>query len=463
VAAGRPIALSVGLLQALAGKRQEVLTALAGEPAVYGVNTGMGALSGVALDAGQADVQQRSLFLARAVGGPPWLSPLEARAVVAVRLRTFLEGDAGVSSDLCSALVGLLASEAVPPIPRRGAGSAGEIIPLAHAFAPLIGLGPMLVEDGLVSQPASFELGPKEGIALLAGVPGTTALALLRADEAGVLASQMLRIAAGSLAAIGAPIDAFWPEMARGDSELADVNRRLAHVLDGLGAPRMLQAPVSFRVVGPVLANLARSISRLEEAVDRALVGVNDSPAFVDDRFVGTPGFHGVDLAAHLAGLALALSHAADVACARIHRLLDPDVTGLNRQLTSGTPGPEAGLVAVHKRAAAAAHASRRAAQPSLLGSIETSGGQEDVQSFSWAAAEQARVALGCAREVTACEALAVGQALQLGGRTLPGGIAKLAETLGRIVPPITGDRAFGRDVEALIESLVDGTITPAE
>ncbi|MGA8681711.1 MAG: aromatic amino acid lyase [Acidimicrobiales bacterium] len=462
VAEGRPLVLSDELLGNVADRRREVLAALAQQPAVYGVNTGMGALSDVRLDRAEAAAHQRSLLLARAVGGPPWLSPTEARAVMAVRLRTFLEGDAGVSAELCLALVALLAAEPVPAIPRGGSGSAGEIIPLAHGFGPLVGIGPMLVDGELVSSAACVELGPKEGVALLAGVPGTTALALLRADEADLLASQMLLVAAGAVAAVGGPADAYLPAVARGDSELIEINRQLAGALAGLGPPRMLQAPVSFRVVGPVLANLARAISRLEEAVDRALAGVNDSPAFLDGSFVGTPGFHGVDLAAHLDGLALALAHAAEVSSARIHRLLDPAVTGLNRQLAAGVPGPEAGLVAVHKRAVAASHASRRAAQPSILGPVETSGGQEDVQSFSWEAAEQLRVALNCAREVTACEALAVHQALRLRGGAFPAGVERLIDALAAVVPPITGDRPFGLDVEALMEALGEGRIAAA-
>ena len=81
------------------------------------------------------------------------------------------------------------------------------------------------------------------------------------------------------------------------------------------------------------------------------------------------------------------------MSAARTHRLLDPAATGLPAQLAR-TPGPETGLVTVHKRAAGEVHAMRRLTLPAAVGLIETSGGQEDVQSFAWEAAESLRQAL---------------------------------------------------------------------
>ena len=114
---------------------------------VYGVNTGMGALSSVRLTEPQHRSHQRNLLLARAAGGPPWLSPPEVRAIFAARLLTFLSGDAGVSAALCQRLADFL-NEGIVPAPRQGAGTAGEITQLAHAFGPLAGIGRVLGPDG---------------------------------------------------------------------------------------------------------------------------------------------------------------------------------------------------------------------------------------------------------------------------------------------------------------------------
>jgi histidine ammonia-lyase len=172
-----------------------------------------------------------------------------------------------------------------------------------------------------------------------------------------------------------------------------------------------------------VLAHASRSADALAAAAERALAGVTDSPAFLDGRFTGTAGFHGLDLAAHCDQLTVALVHAAEVAAARIARLLDPAVTGLAAQLAV-TPGPDAGLVTVHKRATGEVHAMRRLTLATPVGLIETSGGQEDVQSFGWEAAENLRQAVHGARVVTACELLTAGHASVLAaaaGRRRPG------------------------------------------
>lgn len=449
-----PIELSRNLLDRLSTNRYAVLGALAPGDPVYGVNTGMGAMSKVRLSELEQRVHQRNLLLARAVGGEPWLPALEARAVVVARLKTFLTGDAGVSPELCLQLVALLNSGKVPAIPAGGAGSAGEIIPLAHAFGPLVGIGSFLGGEPAEGALPPFELGPKEGISLLAGIPGSTGRAWLQVGIAQRLAEHLSLIAAGSIAVIGASRDPYNPLCGRGDELLTAELERILLLVGPGREPRSLQAPVSFRVAGHVTSHLRRSVSRLDEAVHRALTGVTDSPAFLDGTFVGTAGFHGIDLAAHCDQLVAALAHAAEVSTARIHRLLDPSVTGLPAQLAA-EPGPQAGLVAVHKRAVATSHYLRRLALPSAIGALETSNGQEDVQSFSWEAAGVLAEAVRLTREVTACELLAVHQAFALSKRPVPEGLRSFLSAVADVVPPIEADRPFGVDLARLLERLV--------
>jgi histidine ammonia-lyase len=350
-------------------------------------------------------------------------------------------------------------------------GCAGEITPLAHAFGPLAGIGRVLGRPGTDYGPgpgeagtvpaaealrsrglAEFVFGPREGHALLAGVPGATALSLRRLADARALVAMMEAAAALSIAAVDATRDPYAAACARGDEVMAGVLGRLRAAIGDNSEPRALQAPVSFRVVGPVLAQVLRACGALESAIGRALSGVTDSPAFLDGRFAGTAGFHGIDLGAHCDRLTAALAHAAEVAAARVHRLLDTRVTGLPAQLAA-RPGPDAGLVTVHKRAAGEVHALRRLAVPASVGLIETSGGQEDVQSFAWESAEALRGALGHAHAVVACELLTAYQASSLSGRPAPAGCRPLLARLARIVPPITADRPFGEDIEHLVEA----------
>jgi histidine ammonia-lyase len=258
--------------------------------------------------------------------------------------------------------------------------------------------------------------------------------------------------AALAIVAVRAPRDPYRAACARGDDVLAGVLSRLRAAAGDDPSPRSLQAPVSFRVAGPVLAQVHRAAALLDAAVRRALTGVTDSPAYLDGQFTGTAGFHGIDLAAHCDQLTAAFCHAAEVAAARVHRLMDPAVTGLPAQLARD-PGPQAGLTPVHKRAAGEIHAMRRLAGATPVGLIETSGGQEDVQSFAWEAAEKLSAALRHARAVVACELLAGYQAAALSGCEPPPGGRALLDWLASLVAPIEADRPFGEDLQRLIEA----------
>ncbi|MEW2545782.1 aromatic amino acid lyase [Streptomyces sp. NPDC047002] len=463
----RPPVLAPALLDRIGERRARVLAALASGAPVYGVTTGMGALSERRLSEPEQAGHQEALALARSVGAAPWLDRVEVRAVLAVRLRTFLGGDSGVGGALCARLAELLAADVLPALPRTALGAAGEIIPLAHLSAAVTGrgavldpaapgaaapAGPALAAAGL----APLALGPKEGVALIQGVPVTTALALLCADRARTVLRQCVRALAGEFALTGAARDALDPALARGDHALAATAADVLRLAGRQDGSRALQPPVSFRVSAQVLAHLERAVGAVEEAVGRALAGVTDSPAYVEEadgagRFLGTAGFHGYDLAAHLHLLTTALAGAAELGSVRLHRMLDPKVTGLAAQL-SPDPGPHTGVSPVHKRAVGVVHGLRPLTAAPTLGTMETSAGQEDVQSFSVEAAESCRLALDGLTDVVACELLALHQARCIGA-VLPDGTAELAEVfdgLAAVLPASPEDRFFGEDLAVL-------------
>ena len=104
----------------------------------------------------------------------------------------------------------------------------------------------------------------------------------------------------------------------------------------------------------------------------------------------------------------------------------------------------------MHKRAAGETHALRRLATATPVGLIETSGGQEDVQSFAWEAAENLRAALRHARVVTACELLTAYQAHALSEHPPPAGCRPTLDWLGGLLDPVLTDRPFGEEIERI-------------
>ena len=100
---------------------------------------------------------------------------------MAARLINLISGYAGVTPDLCQFLVDRLNDGFVPAIPSGGVGSAGEVIPLSHAFQTFIGVGHVLDANGDAVDAAlaltergipPYEPAAKEGIALLRALRG---------------------------------------------------------------------------------------------------------------------------------------------------------------------------------------------------------------------------------------------------------------------------------------------------
>ena len=467
LADGASVSLAPSLLERLEASRTLTLTALAGAGPVYGVTTGMGLQSNLAVGATDQPDYQGDLMLARSVGSAPWLDRRTARAVLATRLRTLLDPETGASPALARFLVTVLDADLHPAVPATGNGAAGEIIPLAHLGGFLTGTGDALDAGGATVPAADalaragvppYRFGPKEGVAFLQGVPVASARAVLLAEDARLAGAQALTVAAAEVALVGAPRDPYDASLVRGDSVLGTVHATLLDLAGEETSPRMLQAPVSFRVTGPAVAHLLRVLGHLHEAVGRALTGVTTSPALVGGRFVGTAGFDGFDLAATTDAVRLAVLHLAETGAARLHRMLDPRVTGLPAQL-SGAPGRQAGLVAVHKRATGLVHAARRTSAPASLGALETSLGQEDVQSFGLESAAALHDAVAVLRDVTACELLAAHRAMLL-EPDRPRGTERLRTVLHKaseVLNDQVTDRPFGRDVDALSHVLCVG------
>lgn len=466
---GERLELHPDALTRVESGRAAALAALGAAP-VYGVTTGMGHLASRPLDRSERAVHQRNLLLGRAVGGPPWLPPGEARAVLAARLVTLLSGRAGVTPALCELLAARLNDGFTPAIPRRHVGGSGDVIPLAHAFQTFLGVGRVLRAHGEV-EPAADALaarvaGPydpadKEGIALLAGAPATVAVAVGSLRAARVLARQALAATACAIDAARAPLDPYSAAVGRlsGDPLLADVLARLRVLLDGAaGSHGPGQAPVSFRVAPQVLAHLERTCRRLREDTGRALAAVSDSPVLVDGRFVASGEFHAVQPAAGMDEVATALIRTAELSAQRSHRLLDGRVTGLPDQLTP-LPGPRCGLVLVHKRAVGALNELRRLAAPASIGLVDTSLGQEDAMTFAFEAAERLRRVAGLVREVLACELLCVRQAWWLRGDPPAPGLEPTAGALADAVAPVDEDRPLGPDVDGVVAALAAGRL----
>ena len=160
---------------------------------------------------------------------------------------------------------------------------------------------------------------------MLAGIPGATGRAALHTTRVRRLADHLSAVAAGRDRRGRRQPRAVQPGgCRRGDDLLAAELVRIRELAGPEAEPRAFKRLCRSGLRVTCIAHVRRTLRALDEAVERAFTGVTDSPAYLDGEFVGTAGFHGIDLAAHCDHLTAALAHAAEVSTARLHRLLDP-------------------------------------------------------------------------------------------------------------------------------------------
>ncbi|MDE1713870.1 aromatic amino acid lyase, partial (plasmid) [Chromobacterium amazonense] len=154
---------------------------------VYGINTGFGLLANTKIATDELELLQRSIVLSHAAGIGQPMEDSTVRLVMALKINSLARGFSGIRRQVIDALVTLFNRQIYPVIPQKGSvGASGDLAPLSHMSAVLIGEGEAFVDGKRVSgaeamRAAGLEpitLAPKEGLALLNGTQASTAFAL---------------------------------------------------------------------------------------------------------------------------------------------------------------------------------------------------------------------------------------------------------------------------------------------
>src|SRR5438477_877457 len=185
---GGPVALAKEAWPSIERSRGHVESALASGRAIYGVNTGFGRLAQTRIPAAELKLLQRNLVLSHAAGVGELLPANVVRLTLALKIASLALGYSGVRRLVVERLLDLLNKDVMAEIPAQGSvGASGDLAPLAHLSAVLIGEGcahyrgerlparEALDKAGI----APIELEAKEGLALLNGTQVSTALALV--------------------------------------------------------------------------------------------------------------------------------------------------------------------------------------------------------------------------------------------------------------------------------------------
>jgi len=452
-----------------------------GKP-IYGVNTGFGKLASVRIEDADLATLQRNIVLSHAAGVGEPIAPAIARLMMALKLAILAQGASGVRPETIALLGAMLDHGLTPVIPSQGSvGASGDLAPLSHLAATLIGVGEIIV-DGM-RKPAwealahaglvSLSLAPKEGLALLNGTQFSTACALAGLFEAEtafqaalVTGALSTDAAKGSDAPFDPRIHALRPH--RGQRETADTLRallagsaiRASHLIDD----KRIQDPYCLRcqpqVMGAVLDVLRQAAGTLEIEAN----SVSDNPLIFPDTDEALSGgnFHAEPVAFAADMIAMALCEIGSLAERRVAMLVDASLSNLPAFLTQRS-GLNSGFMIPQVTAAALVSENKQRAYPASVDSIPTSANQEDHVSM---AAHGARRLLPMAENVTAVigiELLAAAQGCDFHGDLRSSTALEAVRALLRShVPTLEDDRYFHPDLEAASALVRSGAIAGA-
>jgi histidine ammonia-lyase len=477
--AGAPVALHTDAWAAIDASAASIGRILASKRTVYGVNTGFGILAQTRIPDDRLAELQTNLILSHSCGTGDALDPRIVRLAMVLKAIGLGRGHSGVRREVVERLLALVAADALPVIPGQGSvGASGDLAPLAHMAAALLGEGEILLGHERLHASEALKylgleplaLGPKEGLALINGTQISTAIALdtlFTAERvfgsaliAGALSTDALK---GSVAPFDARLSA-----ARGQPGQIAVAAALRRLLEGsaIGASHAdcdrVQDPYSFRcqpqVMGAVL-DLLRNVSRTLGIEANA---VSDNPLLFGDEAISGGNFHGQPIAFAADILAIALCEIGSLSERRLAVLVDPKMSGLPAFLIADS-GVNSGFMILQVTAAALVSENKSLAYPASVDSIPTSAGQEDHVSMATHGALKARRIAHNAAGAIGIELLAGAQGVDFHAPLATSSALQSAlEAIRAAVPFHDKDRYLAPDVAWAKAAVLDGALSGA-
>jgi histidine ammonia-lyase len=474
---GAPLTLGQDAWAAVDAAAEQVGAILASGRTVYGVNTGFGLLAQTRIADNRLEELQRNLILSHSCGLGEAIAPEVVRLIMALKAVGLGRGHSGVRRVVVEQLLALLEADALPLIPSQGSvGASGDLAPLAHMSAALLGEGPLVLGGEILPAAEALArlgleplvLGPKEGLALINGTQVSTALALdtlfslERVFAAALIAGGL---STDALKGTDVPFDARIHE-ARGQpgqiavaeamrNLVADSEIRSSHADCG-----KVQDPYSFRcqpqVMGAVLDLMRHAARTLETEANAA----TDNPLLFGEEALSGGNFHAQPVAFAADMLAMAGCEIGSMSERRTSVLVDPKMSGLPPFLVADS-GVNSGFMIAQVTAAALVSENKSLAHPASVDTVPTSAGQEDHVSMATHAAVKARRIAGNAAGVVGIELLAACQGVDFHAPLKSSPRLERARTAVRAqVPHLASDRYLAPELRWAKQAVLAGRLT---
>ena len=448
----------------------------------YGVNTGFGRFVSKQIPEELTEELQLRLLRSHACGvGEPYPDSV-VRAAMLLRANALAKGNSGARVETVELLLECLNRGVLPLVPARGSvGASGDLAPLAHLALPLVGEGHAWVDGELLDGAAALarvglepvRLLAKEGLSLINGTQFMAAQATLELVRARRLARVADCACALSLEALQGSRNSFIPQVhalrpLRGQGASArNVMRLLAEsaIIESHRWCDKVQDAYSLRCAPQVHGASRDLLDYVEYTVTVELNAATDNPLVLveEEMLVSAGNFHGQPLAFALDALAMAVSELASISERRLERLVNPNLSdGLPAFLTTDG-GLNSGFMIPQYVSAALVSENKSLCHPASVDSIPTSAGQEDHVSMGNASGLKAWQVVANSERALAIELLAGAQAVEFLAPLEPGLGARAVHAHVRTLSArLRDDRSLSSDIEAVADSVRDGTLLAA-
>ncbi len=477
---GEPVELAPEALARIKACRAVLEDKIEKHEVMYGVNTGIGELSEVALTDEQVSNFQMYLIYNHAAGiGEP--APVEhVRAAMLSRINVHARGHSGCRPEITETYARLLNAGITPIACEKGSvGACGDLAPMSQVALSLMGEGECFYQGqrlptrqamaaASISVPG---LKARDGLAAINGSNVLTGMAALFLYDAERWVRQAEIAAAMTLEALQAnmkPYEGRIHEL-RGFRGAVDCAANLRKVMDGsdlvTGKVKVkVQDAYSMRSTPQVLGTLRDAMAWAREQVEIELNGVADNPIFLADekRVLTGANFQGTPVSLPIDAVAAGVTMASVLSERRLNRLLNPALSvGLPAFLTKGA-GMFSGLMLSQYTADMLIVEQKILSTPSCIQSIPAAADQEDFVSMGMNGALKSRQILTNAHGILGIELIAAAQALDFRNFGFGKGTRAAHAAVREVVAHLDVDRPLFSDHNAMAAAVARCSVLDA-
>ena len=358
------------------------------EKSIYGVTTGFGALSDVAISKKDTRQLQENILMSHAAGVGDLFDEETVRAVMALRIKDLARGHSGIRLKTVRHLITLLNQGVCPVVPEKGSvGASGDLVPLAHLSLVLIGQGEAFYKGRRISGLEALNrcglkplrLGAAEGLALINGTQVMTAIGGLAVYDALELSNLIDIAAAMSLEVLMGSRMEFDPRIHQvrphpGQAAVADNMYRItqnSEIITSHKDCRRIQDAYTLRCSPQVHGASKDAIAYAKNVVETEMNASTNNPLIFPEsqEFLLGGNFHGQPVALAMDFLCMAVSEFANISERRIERLVNPKLSGLPAFLVSDG-GLNSGFMIAQYTAASLVSENKVLSHPACVDSI---------------------------------------------------------------------------------------------